>query len=115
MIRKVLATSVLIIVIASMLAVGGTLATTRTASAKAAAGLTPASTAKPSQTTTIPNLAVYTGPFIGNKSGPPFYHVPSCPEAQNITPKNLAEFPSAQAAIAAGWQPCPVCRPETYQ
>ncbi|MGZ4908686.1 MAG: Ada metal-binding domain-containing protein [Halobacteriota archaeon] len=111
MTRKLLMASVLIIAIASMLIAGCTLATTDTASAKAVS-LTPASTAKTSQTTPIPNLALYTGPFVGSKNSN-VYHIPSCYEAQKIKPQNQVTFPNAQAALAAGYRPCKVCNPET--
>ncbi|MGZ7194598.1 MAG: Ada metal-binding domain-containing protein, partial [Halobacteriota archaeon] len=108
MVRKLLVVSVFIIVIASIV-VGCTLVTPSTTSARAASPM-PGSTEKISQTTSIPNTALYTGPFIGSKNSN-VYHDPSCPQAQKILQQNLVTFPNAQAAQAAGYRPCKVCNP----
>jgi methylphosphotriester-DNA--protein-cysteine methyltransferase len=41
------------------------------------------------------------------------YHYPSCRFAQKFRPGNLATFPSAKDALAAGYIPCKVCKPPT--
>lgn len=39
------------------------------------------------------------------------YCFPTCRNARRITPKHRVAFPSAAAALAAGFRPCAVCQP----
>lgn len=48
--------------------------------------------------------------YIGNANSKKF-HRPDCEWAAKIAPKNRVEFATREAAIAAGYAPCKVCRP----
>jgi len=60
---------------------------------------------------TILQLHSYTGPFVGSIHSN-VYHYPWCYEAKKIKPQNQVWFPNAKAALAAGYRPCKVCKPE---
>ena len=48
--------------------------------------------------------------FVGNKSSKK-YHLPSCSAVEKISPDNRVALESVDAAKAAGYEPCKVCRP----
>ncbi|MBC7345230.1 MAG: thermonuclease family protein, partial [Clostridia bacterium] len=54
--------------------------------------------------------AAASGKYIGNASSKKF-HRPDCEWAAKIASKNRVEFTTREAAIAAGYEPCKVCRP----
>ena len=57
-----------------------------------------------------PTSAPSAGPYVASKSGTKF-HLPSCSHAKRILPDNLVTFASRDLAIAAGYDPCSVCKP----
>lgn len=48
--------------------------------------------------------------YIGNASSKKFLR-PDCEWAAKIAPQNRVEFATREAAVAAGYKPCKVCRP----
>ena len=48
--------------------------------------------------------------YVASKAAGPF-HLPTCTSAQRISTANLQTFESREAAIAAGHEPCKVCKP----
>ena len=53
-----------------------------------------------------------TSSFVASKDSN-VYHYPWCCYADRIKPANLIHFDSPEDAIAAGYQPCKVCKPST--
>lgn len=48
--------------------------------------------------------------FVASKSGKVF-HRPECSSAKRIKPENLTGFSTREEALAAGLQPCKICKP----
>lgn len=62
--------------------------------------------------TANPSPSPIPGSFVGD-SQTKVYHYPTCPDALRIKPQNRVTFPTAAAAVAAGYRPCKHCNPPT--
>lgn len=60
----------------------------------------------PAPTTPTPTTGAYVGSIKSDK-----YHYPSCRYAKAILPENQIWFATEAEAIAAGYEPCGVCKP----
>jgi hypothetical protein len=57
-----------------------------------------------------PARAAVARPVVGNR-GLGIYHLPDCDWAAKVSPRQRADFASPDAALAAGFRPCRVCKP----
>jgi micrococcal nuclease len=73
----------------------------------AAAGGAVSSTAAAKGVESKPNTEAK---YIGNARSKKF-HLPDCKWAEKIAPRNRVEFRTRHDAVAAGYEPCKVCRP----
>ena len=64
----------------------------------------------PSQTGETKAAAASATEYWASKNGKKF-HRPTCTWAQKITEKNLVKYKTKEEALAAGKEPCKVCKP----
>jgi len=77
-------------------------------SAAQPAGLAP--TTSPARALTPAAVTAAQVKYVASKLAGPF-HLPGCQSAQRISGANLQTFDTREAAVAAGHEPCKVCRP----
>lgn len=57
-----------------------------------------------------PTVSQESGQYIGSKNSDK-YHLPNCSSVLKIKTENQVRFNNKEAAVAAGYRPCEVCRP----